>query len=121
MFCVSKAMENVYENVRKEINGEQIKECLQTMLATLQSPEFIRKVGQIKTESNNDMVYLMRVLFPMVVEIQTQIVGSIGLSSTKDGLKEFLMRANQLSQDDEEIRNLFIEIKNIYLPSSVYM
>lgn len=57
------------------------------MLATLQGPEFTKKVNQAKTDSGNDMVQLMKTLFPMVVEAQTQVLGSIGLPQSREGMK----------------------------------
>ncbi|CAL8070092.1 unnamed protein product [Orchesella dallaii] len=109
-------MENVYENVRRELSPENVKEALQVMLERMHLPENEAKVQGAKEQAGDDMVEVFKNVFPIVLQIQIEVVSKFGFVSNQEGLKDFLIRVNQLTNEYPEILDLMLKIREVYLP-----
>jgi len=109
-------MENVYENVKKELKTEIVKDALQLMWDRINEPQNIEKITALKEEAGNDMIEVMKLVFPFIVDIQTETVAKFGFSRNKEGLREFLIRANELLLTDKTVSEMLLRIRYIYLP-----
>ncbi|ODM91574.1 Protein C10, partial [Orchesella cincta] len=109
-------MENVYENVRRELSPENVKEALQVMLERMHLPENEAKVQGAKEQAGDDMVEVFKNVFPIVLQIQIEVVSKFGFVSNQEGLKDFLIRVNQLTNEYSEILDLMLKIREVYLP-----
>ncbi|OXA64601.1 uncharacterized protein LOC110855423 [Folsomia candida] len=110
-------MENVYENVKKELKPQAVKDALELMWSRINEPDNLDKINGAKEEAGNDMIEVMKLVFPLVVDIQVEAVGKFGFPRNKDGLRDFLVRANELLENDKDISEMLIRIRSIYLPS----
>jgi len=109
-------MENLYENVKKEVKEEVIKEALEAMWNKINEPENLEKIGAAKEEAGNDMIEVMKSVFPLIVDLQVEAVGAFGFPRNKDGLRDFLIRVNELQAGNKEIADMLLRIRYVYLP-----
>jgi len=117
-------MENVYENVGSGRRGLQqltpktVKEILEKMYNSCTNGDPHARIQEARTIANNDAVEIMRLVFPIVIETKIQVLDDLNLQFEKgaDGLKEFLKFANHYSHEDQSVREIFMKLRDLYLP-----
>jgi len=105
----------LYENIRKEFSARDVKDILLKMLERLETAEAAR-ISAAKEAAGNDMVEVLRLTFPIVLEVQMTVLEELGIAKGKDGLKEFLVIANNFSLADSDVNKVFMDIRSIWLP-----
>lgn len=58
----------------------------------------------------------MQLVFPVVMQIQQDVIKKHGFSGNRDGLVQFSKIIREMEREDAEIERLRDEIRSIYMP-----
>lgn len=63
--------------------------ALQNILEALEETENAQKLTEAKTNAGNDMLKLMQYVFPMVVQIEMEVIKKYGFPDNREGKLSF--------------------------------
>lgn len=98
------------------LTTETIIEMLKEVLDLLALPQNIKKVAEAQERSENELVKLMKHVFPIVMKIQTSVLKRHGLGEGKDCLLEFNQLLRTVESESAEIARLRSLIRAHYVP-----
>lgn len=98
------------------LTNETVILILNKTLEELQSPENLHKLDEARSNVGNEMLKMMQFLFPIVMEIQIDVIKEFGFSDGRDGIIKFAQILRTLERDDPEVARLHSLIKAYYLP-----
>lgn len=76
------------------------------------------KIAEAKG-SNKDMLHMIQLVFPLVMQIQMDVIKKHGFPGSREGLIQFSQLVRELENEDQEIAKLRQQIRAIYLPPMV--
>ena len=98
----------------------QTKEALRDILAAFEKGENARRLEEARERAGNDMLKTMQTVFPLLVQIQEEVIQKYGFTADGDGSLKFLNICRDYEQNDAEIRQMNATLKNIFLPPLQY-
>lgn len=90
---------------------------LNKTLEELESPENVHKLGEARSNVGNEMLKMMQFLFPIVMQIQIDVIKEFGFPEGREGIIKFAQMLRALERDDTEVARLHSLIRAYYLPS----
>ncbi|CAO1305368.1 unnamed protein product [Diamesa serratosioi] len=100
-------------------NLETARNILIEILKTITSPENSKRIAEAKAASGKEMIKLMQNVFPLMMELQMQVIKNYGFGSGREGLVNFSQMIRELEKEDDEIARLRNQIRNVYLPPTI--
>ncbi|XP_038211833.1 protein C10 [Zerene cesonia] len=100
----------------QSISVEQMRTILNEVINTLESPDYASKLDEAKEAAGNEMLKMMQLVFPMVVQIEIETIKRHGFVGTREGIVQFTQMIRELESMDSEIARLHSMIRNHYLP-----
>lgn len=97
-------------------NNEAGKTILGDIIKTCNHSENSKRLSEAKAAAGKDMLQMMHLVFPQVMQIQMDIIKNYGFPSNREGLIQFEQLIRDLEKDDAEIARLRSQIRAIYLP-----
>ena len=94
-------------------------EILNKTLDAFQHPDNIQKIEQAKETGGNEMIKMMQSVFPIVMQIQINVIKEYGFEETREGILKFSQMIRGLEREDSEVARLHGIIKGYYLPPEV--
>ncbi|XP_050298316.1 protein C10 [Anthonomus grandis grandis] len=91
-------------------------EILNKTLDYLQKPENHQKIEEARDNVGNEMLKMMQYIFPIVMEIQIEVIKLYGFPETREGIIKFTQMVRNLEREDSEVARLHDLIKRYYLP-----
>lgn len=82
----------------------------------LQTAENTKKIEEARDNVGNEMLKMMQHLFPIVMQIQMDVIKEFGFPDGRDGIVKFAQMLRSLEREDPEIARLHSTIKAYYLP-----
>jgi len=82
----------------------------------LKEPENAERLKLAKDAAGSDMVKVMREVFPLVTQIQLEVIPKYGFSCDGDGAAQFLQLIRSLEKEDEEVGQLGDQVRAYFLP-----
>jgi len=61
---------------------------LTDVLTALNTPENLQKLAEAKESSGNEMLKMMQFVFPLVTQIQMDVIKNYGFPEGREGIKE---------------------------------
>lgn len=98
------------------LSPETAKEILNKTLEELQAPENSQKLIDARDNVGNEMLKVMQYVFPVVMQIQMEVIKDFGFTEGREGILKFSQIIRNLERDDPEIGRLHSLIKTYYLP-----
>jgi hypothetical protein len=98
----------------------QTKEALRDILAAFEKGENARKLDEQRERAGNDMLKTMQTVFPLLVQIQEEVIQKYGFTADGDGSLKFLNIVRDYEQNDSEIRQMNTTLRNTFLPPLQY-
>ncbi|GJQ81801.1 hypothetical protein Trydic_g343 [Trypoxylus dichotomus] len=89
---------------------------LNKTIEELQSPENTKKIEEARDNVGNEMLKMMQHLFPIVMQVQMDVIKEFGFPDGRDGIVKFAQMLRSLERDDPEVARLHSTIKAYYLP-----
>ncbi|XP_043585891.1 protein C10 isoform X2 [Bombus affinis] len=93
--------------------SEVAKAVLTDVLTALNTPENTQKLAEAKENSGNEMLKMMQFVFPIVVQIQMDVIKNYGFS---EGTVQFVQLLRALEREDPEIAQLHSQVRSYFLP-----
>ncbi|XP_018577853.1 protein C10 [Anoplophora glabripennis] len=91
-------------------------EILNKTLEELQTPANVQKLEEARDNVGNEMLKMMQFLFPIVMQIQMDVIREYGYAEGREGIIKFSQMLRSLEREDPEISRLHSLIKSYYLP-----
>ena len=85
-------------------------------LDELQTSENVKKLEEARANVGNEMLKMMQFLFPIVMQIQINVIKEYGFPDSREGIIKFGQVLRQLEREHPEIARLHGLIKAHYLP-----
>lgn len=98
------------------LTSETAVSILNKMLEELQEPSNVQKLEEARDNVGNEMLKMMQYLFPIVMQIQMDIIKEFGFPEGREGIVKFAQMLRSLERDDSEVARLHSLIKAYYLP-----
>ncbi|XP_043490380.1 protein C10 [Polistes fuscatus] len=95
---------------------ETAKAALTDILAALNAPQNIQKIAEVKENSGNEMLKMMQFVFPIVVQIQMDVIKNYGFLEGREGTVQFAQLIRKLEREDPEVAQLHSQVKSHFLP-----
>lgn len=96
--------------------GETGKSILGDIIKTCNQPDNSKRLSEAKALAGKEMINMMHLVFPHVMQIQIDIIKNYGFPANREGLIQFEQLIRELEKDDLEIARLRSQIRAIYLP-----
>ncbi|XP_022197244.1 protein C10 [Nilaparvata lugens] len=97
-------------------NAETAKAALTDILATLNNEENSTKLEEAKENVGNDMLKMMQYIFPLVVQIQMDVIKKYGFTDNREGIIQFTQHIVAMEKEDPCIADLHSQLRAIFLP-----
>ena len=96
------------------------KAILQDIIKSLNVAENAKRISEAKSGgSSGGMTSVIQFVFPLVMQIQMEVIKKYGFPGNREGLVQFSQIIRDLENEDEEIAKLRQQIRSIYLPPMV--
>ncbi|KYN42355.1 Protein C10 [Trachymyrmex septentrionalis] len=96
---------------------ETAKAILTDVLTALNTPENLQKLTEAKESSGNEMLKMMQFVFPLVTQIQMDIIKNYGFPEGREaGTVQFAQLIRALEREDSEIAQLHSQVRSYFLP-----
>lgn len=96
--------------------SETGKTILGDIIKTCNHPDNSKRLSEAKASAGKEMMMMMHLVFPQVMQIQMDIIKSYGFPGNREGLIQFEQLIRDLEKEDPEIARLRSQIRAIYLP-----
>lgn len=100
----------------EEFTAEKARAALTVILEAIELPENSVKLGEAKDTAGNDMVKMMQYVFPIVMQIQMDVIKKFGFSEGHEGIVNFSQQIRQLEREDTEVAHLHAQVRAHFLP-----
>lgn len=97
-------------------NSETGKLILGEIIKTCNHSDNSKRLSELKASAGKEMLQMMHLVFPEVMQIQMDIIKNFGFPGNREGLIQFEQLIRDLEKDDAEIARLRSQIRAIYLP-----
>ncbi|XP_056630045.1 protein C10 [Diorhabda sublineata] len=98
------------------LTANSARDILNKILEALQSADSLQKLEEARDNVGNEMLKMMQFLFPIVMQIQMEIIKDFGYPEGREGIIKFSQMLRNLEREDTEIARLNGLVKSYYLP-----
>ncbi|CAH1969789.1 unnamed protein product [Acanthoscelides obtectus] len=98
------------------LTSELARDILNKTLEGLQRPENVKKLEEARDNVGNEMLKMMQFLFPIIMQVQMDVIKSFGYPEGREGIIKFTQMLRGIEREDQEIARLHSLIKAYYLP-----
>ncbi|KAL1494207.1 hypothetical protein ABEB36_009839 [Hypothenemus hampei] len=98
------------------LSSQQAVDILNKTLNQLNLPENNKKLEEARENVGNEMLKMMQFIFPIVMEIQLEVIKEYGFPETREGIVKFSQMIRSFEKDDAEVARLHSLIKAYYMP-----
>lgn len=99
------------------LTPESAKAVLADVLTALNTTENIQKLSEAKESSGNEMLKMMQFVFPIVTQIQMDVIKNYGFPEGREGMVQFARLLRTLERDDPEVAQLHGQVRSYFLPT----
>ncbi|RVE49556.1 hypothetical protein evm_005784 [Chilo suppressalis] len=73
----------------QNVSVDQVRQILTQVIDALESPDYSCKLDEAKEAAGNEMLKMMQIVFPMVVQIEMEIIKRHGFCNSREGIVQF--------------------------------
>ncbi|XP_049869241.1 protein C10 [Pectinophora gossypiella] len=100
----------------QSMSVDQVRLILSEVIDALESPDYSTKLDEAKEAAGNEMLKMMQIVFPMVVQIEMETIKRHGFSNSREGIVQFTQVVREMESLDSEVARLHAHIRSHYLP-----
>ncbi|KAG7303052.1 hypothetical protein JYU34_013071 [Plutella xylostella] len=100
----------------QNVSIDQIRLILSEVINALESPDYASKLDEAKEAAGNEMLKMMLIVFPMVIQIEMDIIKRHGFNNSREGIVQFTQLVRETESLDSEVARLHSQIRSHYLP-----
>ncbi|XP_008482251.1 protein C10 [Diaphorina citri] len=95
---------------------KSIKDILQEVVDAIDVGDSALKLNEAKKTAGNDMMKLMQYVFPVIVQIEMDVIKKYGFIDGREGMILFTKLVVDYEKEDKDIAMLHKTIRSHYLP-----
>ncbi|KAK7095297.1 protein C10-like [Littorina saxatilis] len=95
---------------------EDCKAALSDVLEAFKLPENAARLNEARDTAGNDMLKGMQVVFPVISQIQIDVINKYGFVAEGDGLVQFTKAVRLYETQDQEVASLNQELRAYLMP-----
>ncbi|EZA57464.1 hypothetical protein DMN91_008769 [Ooceraea biroi] len=99
-----------------EVTIETLKAAMTNIVTALNTPENAQKLSEAKERSGNDVLKMMQIVFPIVMQVQMDVIKNYGYPEGREGITCFVQQVRKLELMNAEIRQLNTQVRSYFLP-----
>ncbi|XP_055596222.1 protein C10 [Uranotaenia lowii] len=96
--------------------AETGKTILIDVIKTVNLPENAKRLSEAKANSGKEMIKMMQYVFPLVMQLQINVIKEYGFPPNREGLVQFEQIIREFEREDVDIARLRTQVRSIYLP-----
>ncbi|XP_014250034.1 protein C10 [Cimex lectularius] len=96
--------------------AETARAALNAILESLEMDENALKLNEAKIGAGNDMLKVMQYVFPIVVQVEMDVIKRFGFTDNREGIIQFTQLIVALEKEDDLIADLHSQVRAHYLP-----
>lgn len=73
----------------QHVTVDQVRQILSEVIDSLESPDYASKLDEAKEAAGNEMLKMMQIVFPMVVQMEMETIKRHGFSNSREGICGF--------------------------------
>lgn len=104
-------------SVSSNITVETARAILTDILAALNTPENLQKLSEVREKSGNEMLKKMQFVFPLVMQVQMDVIKNYGFQEGREGTVQFEQLIKVLEKEDATIAQLHSQVRSYFLPA----
>lgn len=70
----------------QSVSVDQMRQILNEIIDALESPDYASKLDEAKEAAGNEMLKMMQIVFPMVVQIEMETIKHHGFNNSREGM-----------------------------------
>lgn len=70
----------------QNVTVDQVRQILSEVIDSLESPDYASKLDEAKEAAGNEMLKMMQIVFPMVVQIEMETIKRHGFNNSREGM-----------------------------------
>lgn len=74
----------------QHVTVDQVRQILSEVIDSLESPDYSSKLDEAKEAAGNEMLKMMQIVFPMVVQIEMETIKRHGFSNSREGMYYYI-------------------------------
>lgn len=90
--------------------------ALTDILEAIDNSDNSVKLTEAKTNAGNDMLKMMQYVYPIVVQIEMEVIKKYGFPDNRDGIIQFTQNIVALEREDSVVADLHNQIRAHFLP-----
>ncbi|XP_014484876.1 PREDICTED: protein C10 [Dinoponera quadriceps] len=98
------------------VTVETAKAILTDILKALNTPKNLEKLTEANEKSGNEMLKKMQFVFPLVIEIQIDVIKNYGFPEGREGAVQFAQMIRAFEREDPEVAQLHNQVRSYFLP-----
>ncbi|BES88616.1 chromosome 12 open reading frame 57 [Nesidiocoris tenuis] len=95
---------------------ETARAALNAILEALELEENAVKINEAKVGAGNDMLKVMQYVFPLIVQVEMDVIKKFGFTDNREGIIQFTQLICSLEKEDDVVTDLHNQIRSYYLP-----
>ncbi|XP_026725391.1 protein C10 [Trichoplusia ni] len=103
-------------NTPASVPVEKMRQILTEVIDIIESPQYASKLDEAKEAAGNEMLKMMQMVFPAIIQIEIEVIKRHGFSSAREGIVHFTQMVRQMETQDSEIARLHAQIRSHYMP-----
>ncbi|XP_068632085.1 protein C10 [Battus philenor] len=100
----------------QSVTVDQVRLILNEIIEALESPDYAPKLDEAKEAAGNEMLKMMQIVFPMVVQIEMETIKRHGFVNSREGIVQFTQLVREMERADNEVARLHGQVRAHYLP-----
>ncbi|KPJ18333.1 Protein C10 [Papilio machaon] len=100
----------------QSVTVDQVRLILSEIIEALESPDYAPKLDEAKEAAGNEMLKMMQIVFPMVVQIEMETIKRHGFINSREGIVQFTQLVREMERADTEVARLHSQVRAHYLP-----
>ncbi|CAD0199117.1 unnamed protein product [Chrysodeixis includens] len=95
---------------------EKMRQILMEIIDVMETPEYATKLDEAKEAAGNEMLKMMQMVFPAVVQIEIDVMKRHGYTCSREAIVHFTQLVRQMETQDSEVARLHAQIRSHYMP-----
>lgn len=75
-------------NTPASVPVEKMRQILTEVIDIIESPQYASKLDEAKEAAGNEMLKMMQMVFPAIIQIEIEVIKRHGFSSAREGSKK---------------------------------
>ncbi|KAF6214580.1 hypothetical protein GE061_009323 [Apolygus lucorum] len=95
---------------------ETARAALNAILEALEQEDNAVKINEAKVGAGNDMLKVMQYVFPLIVQVEMDVIKKFGFTDNREGIIQFTQLIVSLEKEDDIVADLHSQVRGYYLP-----